>query len=333
MDLIAFARNLIQIPSPTGDEGRVVAWMASALARLGWTVRRQPVSAGRDNLYATLDPPEVVLSTHLDVVPPHVELWEDDEWLGGRGSCDAKGIAAAMVAAAEQLRAQGERRVGLLFLVGEENSSDGALAAAGLEPRGRVLINGEPTENRLVIGHPGALRVNLTAQGIPAHSAYPEEGRSAVHLLLEALTRLGALPRAVDPLLGETTVNVGLIAGGVATNVLAPTAGANLLYRIVEPPEALMTAIRNVLPDHVSAQFPLTIAPFRSRALEGWEGDTVRFTTDLPLLTSWGEGYLLGPGAIRRAHTERERVRKQELLEGREAYVRLASHLLQPVSA
>ncbi|HEU5171246.1 MAG TPA: M20/M25/M40 family metallo-hydrolase, partial [Gemmatimonadales bacterium] len=222
MDPVALTRELVAIESPTGAEGPVVGYLAGVLARAGYRVTRQPVSPGRENLYAWREPPTVVFSTHLDCVPPYMPGREDAEWLHGRGSCDAKGIAAAMTAAAERLAERGERRVGLLFVVGEENGSDGAHAAAALEPKGRFLINGEPTENRLCIGQKGSLRIDFEATGRAAHSGYPEEGRSAIEALLDTLQRVRALPLPSDPLLGPGTLNVGTIQGGVAPNVLAP---------------------------------------------------------------------------------------------------------------
>jgi acetylornithine deacetylase len=272
------------------------------------------------------------------VVPPHLPVQEDDEWLHGRGSCDAKGIAAAMIAAAERLRTEGERRVGLLFLVGEEDGSDGARAAGELaagdltEPRGRFLVNGEPTEGRLSIGQKGALRILLEADGIPAHSAYPEEGRSAVHLLLDALERIRAVPLPSDPVLGDCTLNVGLIQGGVAPNVLAPAASATLLIRTVQPSEPLREAMSEAvapLGPHLRLSFPLDIPAVRSEPLEGWDSVTVRYTSDLPLLARWGQGYQLGPGTIRVAHTDGERIRKSELREAVDAYIRLCRQLLE----
>jgi acetylornithine deacetylase len=336
MDPVDLTRELVDIPSPSGAEGPVVDRVQEILTGAGWHVRRQPVAPGRDNLYATLDPPVVVLSTHLDVVPPHLPVREDGEWLHGRGTCDAKGIAAAMMAAAERLREEGERRVGLLFVVGEEDGSQGARLAAGLEPRGRFLVNGEPTEGRLSIGQKGALRILLEADGIPAHSAYPEEGRSAVHLLLDALERIRGVPLPSDPILGESTLNVGRVEGGVAPNVLAPSASATLLVRTVQPSaplrEAFTRAVAPVGP-HLRITFPLDIPAVRSEPLPGWEAVTVRYTSDLPLLDAWGTGYQLGPGTIRVAHTDGERIRKSELREAVEAYIRLCRQLLDTAEA
>lgn len=328
MDPIALTRELAAIPSPTGEEAAAVSFLAALLEHEGFRVRRQPVTPGRDNLLALLDDPLVVFSTHLDVVPPHLEVREDAEWLYGRGTCDAKGLAAAMTAAALRLRDRGERRVALLFLVGEEDGSDGARAAAALEPRGRFLINGEPTENRLSIGQKGALRVRLTASGRAAHSGYPELGESATEALLDTLARIRALPLPSDPVLGPATLNIGLISGGVAPNVIPPDAAADLMFRTVGDTAALRAAVRAACHPRVSPEFPLEFPPVRSAPLAGWESTVVSYASDLPFLASWGEGYQLGPGSITVAHTPEERIRKADLLEGVDRYVRLATELL-----
>lgn len=328
MDAIELTRDLCAAYSPTGREAAVTGRVERLLASRGWRVARQPVGPDRDNLYATLDDPVVVLCTHLDVVPPELPLTEDGEWLRGRGVCDAKGIAACMIAAAEALRATGERRVGLLFTVGEEAGSDGAKAANRLAPRGRYLINGEPTENRLSIGQKGALHVRLDAEGRAAHSAYPDEGVSAIDALLLTLERIRRLPLPTEPVLGPTTLNIGSLSGGVAINVIPPAAAADLLFRTVAGSGPLLAAVRDALAPGVSMRVVFDTPPVRAPALEGWETTVVSYASDLPHLPAWGTGYQLGPGTIRVAHTADERIRKAELLDGVAAYVRLARQLL-----
>ncbi len=330
MDVLELTRSLVALETPTGSERAAIELLDGLLRRAGYTTRRQPVSPGRENLYAYREPPVVVFSTHVDTVPPYVPLSEDAETLHGRGSCDAKGLAAAMVGAAERLAARGEKRIGLLFLVGEENGSDGARAAADFGPRGRFLVNGEPTENRLSIGQKGSLRVDLEATGRAAHSGYPEEGASATAALLDTIERIRRMPLPSDPLLGQSTLNVGLIAGGVAPNVLAPHASAQLLFRIVKPTGPLKEEVRRLLAPGVAVSFPVEL-PFHKAgtpAPPGWETTVVGFASDLPFLASWGEGFQLGPGSIRVAHTAREHIRKADLLAGVDLYVRLAGDLL-----
>ena len=328
MDPIALARQLIPIPSPTGSEGPAARFVADLLRTAGYRVVEQEVTRGRYNVFGILDPPTVVLSTHLDVVPPDLPFREDDDYLHGRGSCDAKGIAAAMIATAEGLRDSGERRIGLLFTVGEEASSDGAKAAASLEPKGRFVINGEPTENRLSVGQKGTLGVRLTAAGRAAHSAYPEEGDSAIEHLLNALGRIRGLAYDSDPLLGHTTLNIGQIGGGVAPNVIPADAWADLLFRTVSNGQLLRTAVGRTVGRGVTMEVRFETPPVRSIPLPGWDWTVVSYSSDLPHLSEWGSGYQLGPGTIRLAHTDQERIAKADLVTAVELYSRLARQLL-----
>jgi acetylornithine deacetylase len=332
MDALELTRALVALETPTGSEGPATDFLDDTLRHLGYRTVRQPVTAGRDNLYAYREPPALVFSTHLDTVPPYVPLSEDPESIHGRGSCDAKGLAAAMVTAAERLATRGECRIGLLFLVGEENGSDGARAAADLTPKGRFLINGEPTENRLSIGQKGSLRVDLEATGRAAHSAYPDEGVSAIAALLDTVERIRRMPLPSDPLLGQSTLNLGLIEGGVAPNVIPPWASAQLLIRTVQPTEPLKSAIRGLLAPEVSVEFRVELPFYKGGAAPaGWDTTVVSYASDLPFLSAWGERYQLGPGTIRVAHTSHEHIRKADLLRGVDLYAQLASDLLAGV--
>jgi len=330
IDPLALTRELVALETPTGREGPAVDYLAGVLGQLGYRVTRQPVMPGRDNLYAWRTPPEVVFSTHLDCVPPYLPLREDATHLHGRGTCDAKGLAAAMVAAAGRLRALGEDRVGLLFVVGEENGSDGAQIAGELAPRGRFLINGEPTENRLSIGQKGSLKVVLECQGRAAHSGYPEEGRSAILPLLDTIERIRRLPLPTDPMLGPGTLNVGTVQGGVAPNVIPPAARAELLFRLVGPSDDLRRQVSACAVDGVAVTFPTELPYFKNTGVPptGWETTVVSFASDLPFHAAWGQGFQLGPGSIRVAHTSEERIAKVELLRGVDLYVKLTQDLL-----
>jgi acetylornithine deacetylase len=328
MDVIELTRKLVEIESPTFSEGRVVEFMHGLLQQAGWTVTRQPVSDGRDNLYAIREPPVVVLSTHLDCVPPCVPWRDDGDLIHGRGVCDAKGLAAAMFTAAEQLAADGERRVGLLFVVGEERGSDGARAAATLEPKGRFLVNGEPTEGFLCVAQKGSLQARVEARGTPAHSAYPEEGSSAILKLLTTLDRLRRMPLPFDPILGPATLNIGVIAGGSAPNVIPERASAEVVVRTVGPSQDLQARMLALAEPDVTITFPAELPAFVGERLEGWETTVVRYASDLPLHDRWGRRFQLGPGDIRVAHTLNERITRRELRDGVESYVRLCRQLL-----
>lgn len=332
-DVLELTRALLAIPSPTGHEHAVTAWLADYLTSLGWVVERQAVRDGRENIYAHRGQPLVVFSTHLDTVPPEVPFRETDTRIHGRGACDAKGIAAAMVVAAERLIASGESNLGLLFVVGEENGSDGAKVAFLLEPKGQFLINGEPTENRLVTAQKGVLRVTLEATGIAAHSGYPELGDSAIDRLLDALAAIRQIEWPVDAVLGACTLNVGRIDGGVAPNVVAPSARAELMVRLVGPAGPIRDAIVAAAGKNVTVGFPLEIPVLRAPSLPGYAELTVAYGSDLPFFGAWGTGYQLGPGTIHLAHTDRESISKQELEDGVTEYLKLARTLIAGVAA
>jgi acetylornithine deacetylase len=331
MDPVAFTRELVEVDSPTGQEGPVGELLAHRLTALGYAVERQEVTPGRWNVYAVREAPVVVLSTHMDVVPPALPFREDDTHLHGRGTADAKGIAAAQLAAAERMAAGGEKRVALLFVVGEEYGSDGARAASALKPKGRFLINGEPTDNRLALGHKGALYARVSARGRAAHSAYPEEGTSAIDAVLDALERIRRLPLPEDPVLGPGTLNIGTITGGVRPNVIPERCQAELLFRTVRDTGPLRREIAAAAGDRVTVEFAWELNSIQLRPLPGFETQVVRFGTDLPYLVQqggWGEGFLIGPGSIRVAHTDRECVAKAELHRAVELYQRLARTLI-----
>ena len=329
------ARELVQIDSPTGAEGEVGACLADRLQRLGYRVTRQEVSSGRCNVFALREPPVVVLSTHMDTVPPSLPVREDDAYLYGRGSCDAKGIAAAQIAAAERLAARGERRVGLLFVVGEELNGDGAKAAATLGPKGRYVINGEPTDNRMALGHKGMLRLDVIGHGKAGHSAYPEAGESAIEFVLDALQRIRGLALPMDPTLGECTLNIGTIAGGVAPNVIPADCRAHLFYRTVGDPEPLLGAVVEAAGSRVEVAVVHRAPAVHLRVLPGFETTVVRYGTDLPWLAPWGERFLMGPGSIQVAHTDHERLAKAELEAAVGLYEKAAGLLLlqEPATA
>ena len=340
IDPIALTRQLVDIDSTTYHEGLAGAFLYEYLGAQRYAVERQPVAqpdretpgkgqGERFNVYAALPgvTPDVVLSTHMDTVPPFFGSSEDDEFLYGRGSCDAKGIIAAQVAAADRLREAGVK-VGLLFVVGEERDSAGAKAANTTPKGSRFLINGEPTDNRLALATKGALRVELQASGKMAHSAYPELGESAIDKLLEALHDVMALELPIEPEIGPSTVNIGLISGGRAPNVIADQAEAHLLIRTVGPSIEVKEAILGAVAGRAEVTFSLDLSFVRMRKVGNLPTMVAKFATDIPTLTNWGEPFLLGPGSIHVAHTPDERIEKKELLACVDLYVNLATELV-----
>jgi acetylornithine deacetylase len=333
MDAVTLTRQLVDIESITGNEAAVGNYLYGELCRLGYQTMKMPVEAGRFNVYA-ISPehpePAVVLSTHMDTVPPFITSSEDAGRIYGRGSCDAKGIIAAQIAAAERLRQQGIY-VGLLFVVGEERDSLGAHMAnedAAKGYRRSFLVNGEPTENHLALASKGTLRVEVTAKGRMAHSAYPELGESAIDKLIPALARLRAMPLPSDPQVGPCTLNIGLIEGGRAPNVIPDYAHADLLYRLVGPSEDLRREIVATAGDQVQITFPLELPFLRLRTVNGLPTMIAAFTTDIPKLTNWGEPLLIGPGSIHVAHTDGEYIEKRQLHEAIDLYCAIAKQLL-----
>ena len=330
MDVIAITRQLVDIESTTGNECRVADYLCRELSGLGYRVEKMAVEGDRCNVWATLPQqprPEIVFSTHMDTVPPFIPSSEDATRIYGRGSCDAKGIIAAQIAAAERLRQEGIY-VGLLFLVGEEKDSLGAKIANQQSLGCKFLVNGEPTENRVAIASKGTLRVEVTARGRMAHSAYPELGESAIEKLLEALNRLREIKLPSTEGIGPTTVNIGVIEGGRAPNVIPDYAKAHLLYRLVGPSDQLRAEIQEKVAGLATVEFVLEIPFVRLRTLDGLPTMVAAFTTDIPWLGRWGEPVLVGPGSIHVAHTEGEYVEKKQLSEAVGLYCLITKRLV-----
>ena len=329
-DVSAITEWLMAVESTSGDESALVSAFGAMLAERGWRITFIPVSDGRADLLATArDGPYVTLSTHLDTVPPYLPPRRDATRIFGRGSCDAKGIAAAMLCAAERLRAD-RVPVALLFVIGEETTHDGAHAANDwLERTGfvsRALVNGEPTENTLALGTKGAMRVRVRTTGEAAHSAYPDLGHSATRDLVHLLADLDALVLPTDELLGDTTINIGRLSGGVADNVVAPSAEARLMARTVTNGDDVWATLEGWAAGRATLERGIEVPPVRLGTLPGFATSVVAFATDIPAMPAWGTPYLFGPGSIHVAHRDDEFVAIEELeraVDSYEAIVRL----------
>jgi acetylornithine deacetylase len=332
IDAAALAAELLSIPSPSGDEGAVVEFVSRWLVARDWDITIQEVTPGRGNIWATRSAaagqPGVTLSTHLDTVAPYVPPRREGDRLYGRGACDAKGIAAAMLAAATRCVANGEQRVGLLFLVGEEMGSDGARAASRLPATSRFLINGEPTESHLATGAKGSLRVTLRIRGREAHSAYPELGASAITEMLALLPRIQALVLPTDPVLGAATVNIGVLRAGTAANIIPGQAEAELMFRLVGDVRVVKRAIEACVGGTAEIEYGSYIPAQRFHVVPGFAAAPVAYTSDIPLLPRWGTPLLFGPGSIHVAHTPDEHIDLPELRASVDAYERIIRTLL-----
>ena len=327
MNVFELTRKLISIPSISGEEKAVAEFIAEYLSGVGFEVELQEAAEGRPNVYARRGEPDVVLSTHTDTVPPYVEFREDDEFIYGRGACDTKGIIAAMIEAGESLIEANVTGFGLLFVVGEEAGSPGAHAANTIPNRSRYLINGEPTESKLALGSKGALRAILRARGRAAHSAYPEMGESAIEKLLDVLNDLRRIELPRDETLGATTMNIGMIKGGVAGNVIPPEAEAELMFRVVTSKDSLRRIIEGAVDSRADLEYTFGCDPVFTEHIDGFETTVVAFTTDIPQLGNWGKPLLFGPGSILDAHTPNERISKPELTRAVACYTNLVKKL------
>jgi acetylornithine deacetylase len=330
VDLVRLTRELIDIPSVTGEEFQIGTSLAELLNRQGFHVDLQDISPERSNIIATTEAkPRIVLSTHMDTVPPFIASSEDDEFVYGRGACDAKGIIAAQIAAAEKLRADGFKEIGLLFTVDEEVTSAGA-KVANTHPVAsscEYLINGEPTDNRIAIGTKGSLQAIIRTEGRAAHSAYPEQGESAIEKLLDVLKDVRAIDWPRDNTFTETTCNIGVISGGSRANVIPDQAEATIQIRLAVESAEVVTLLEEAIAGRASINYKSTHDPLRLLTVDGFETMLARFTTDIPYLSNWGRALLIGPGSILDAHTAGEKVRKSDLLRAVDLYADLVKSL------
>ncbi|HLH44067.1 MAG TPA: M20/M25/M40 family metallo-hydrolase [Bryobacteraceae bacterium] len=338
MNVFELTRALVDIDSVTPNEEAVGLYLLDYLSRLapdaGGRVERMEVEHRRFNVLASWGPPVVTFSTHIDTVPPFWPSRDDGEWIWGRGACDAKGIAAAMIGAVESLLEEGLRGLALLFVVGEERNSAGAYRASQQGRGSRYLVNGEPTENMLALGSKGALRYEISACGKMAHSAYPELGESAIEKLLDALDRIRRIQLPRDPLLGQSTLNIGTIQGGRAPNVIPDQASAEIFVRLVDSGHSTRKQFEHAVSGLAQAREILCLPALRlglpAFDTTGFQTTIVSFTTDIPAFgETWGKPFLIGPGAIHLAHTSQERVRKADLLEAVEIYKTIARQLIR----
>lgn len=322
----------MEIDSTTWQEGAAGRWLRDYLSAAGFEVTTQEVSGDRINILARIGDPLITYSSHIDTVPPYIPFREDDDNIYGRGACDAKGIVAAQIFAACRLRDEGLRDIGLLYVVGEEDGSDGARLANEIPNRNQYLINGEPTESHQAIATKGALRVVIEAHGRIAHSAYPELGESAIEKLIDVLDDLRRCEWPTDPELGPTTYNIGTIAGGRKPNVVPDLATSEVMFRTVFAPDQLFEMIEALVGARAVVKRGFSIPPVHTHVVPGMENvptSVVRFGTDIPCLTSWGTPILFGPGSIHHAHTRHEFITKSELLEAVETYAGMGRILLQ----
>jgi acetylornithine deacetylase len=306
-----------------------VDFVSKWLVARGWNVTLQEVSRGRANVWASRSGRGVTLSTHLDTVPPYFPPRLVGDRLTGRGACDAKGIAAAMLVAADNLATAGENRVDLLFVVGEEKGSDGARAANRLAASSKFLVNGEPTESKLASGAKGSLRVTVRTRGRAAHSAYAHLGESALKPMLELLPALDKIELPSDPVLGETTLNIGTLHAGNEANIVPASAEAELMFRLVGDPAPVKAQVERWATGRAELEYGSYIPAQHFHTIPGFEVAPVAYTSDIPLLGRWGTPVMFGPGSIHVAHTPDESIDVNELRAAVGAYETIVKSLLK----
>ena len=330
IDVFRLTRELIDIPSTTGEEFQIGISLSELLMRLGYRVELQDITDERANIIATTESrPRVVLSTHMDTVPPFIASSEDDEFIYGRGSCDAKGIIAAQIGAAELLRAEGVNEIGLLFTVDEEVTSAGAKLADqhALASSCEYLINGEPTGNQLATGTKGSIQTTIRTVGRSAHSAYPEQGESAIEKLLDVLEDIRNIAWPGDEVFGETTCNIGVLSGGTRANIIPAEAHATLQIRLAKQSALVKDLLERTIAERATIDYKSVHDPLNLMTIDGFDQMLARFTTDIPYLSNWGQPLLIGPGSILDAHTDGEKISKSELSRAVDLYVDLVKSL------
>jgi acetylornithine deacetylase len=322
------ARQLMTIPSVTGNELEVGNFLTSYLSTAGYRVERQAVEPERFNVIATAGRPRVLFCTHIDTVPPVLPIGEDQDFLYGRGACDTKGIIAAMLEAGDRLRSSGVQDYGYLFVVGDETNGSGAKAANTLKWDNEFVVVGEPTGNKLARAQKGTFMAELSVQGKAAHSGYPEAGVSAIEGLWKVLGDCRSADWGDDPLLGKGTFNIGTFNGGQAFNIIPASSVATIMIRTIEPPDAVEAKMRSLIGDRAGMKVLGGARPYLMHVVEGFETTVVSFGSDVPYLGKLGKPLLIGPGSILDAHTAHEKISKQELMAGAALYERLARTLL-----
>ncbi|KAK7457099.1 hypothetical protein VKT23_010401 [Stygiomarasmius scandens] len=340
--MLSLLSDLVNIPSLTGEEGKVANHLASFLKNEGFTVELLPIYPGseRQNVYAyigTTRNTKFLFTTHIDTVPPFIPFSGPDAEgkVFGRGTCDAKGSVVVQIQAAKELFQEGLLREGdlaLLFVVGEEIDGAGMKAASRMGLKWKNIVFGEPTEGKLALGHKGILLLELSTTGKACHSGYPHLGLSANHLLIPVLNKLLDLELPVDPKLGPSTLNIGTIRGGEAPNILSASASATVSIRISTSFENVKASVSEILSGCPSVSYKILAEyppPRLHSDVPGFETINVGYGTDIPFLEVHDaddvKRFLYGPGSIFVAHTSNESVLLKELDACKDGYKKLVT--------
>lgn len=332
-DALYLAKELISIPSVSGNEFEALEYLSTVFTSFGWHYEIHEISEKRFNIFVQFENPDVCFTTHIDVVPAKENQFNPEIKNGrlyGRGACDAKGILASMICAVKNLELNGKSNMALLVVIGEETDGIGAKTASKqLTGKGiRHIVNGEPTEGKLVAAHKGGLGFRITTRGISCHSGYPEYGIDANNTLVDIAYQIQNTCFGEDPVLGSATVNLGLIKAGSARNVLSDHGQIDGMIRTVTDSESVITKLQDIISDRAEIEILNNAPKVHLKTLPGFEISTVSYATDIPHFLSLGTDCLLyGPGSIKQAHTDDEWIDIIELEDSVTEYCKIFQNL------
>lgn len=332
---LVLTEELIKFPSLSGQELEVLNYLCSVFKEYGWTYETIPVEKDRYNIFVTFGEPHVCFTTHIDVVPAPEELFKPEVREGkifGRGACDAKGIFACMIAAVKKLEEQGASNMSLLLVVGEETDGIGAKTATkALKNRNiRYLVNGEPTEGKLVTAHKGGLGFRITTTGVSCHSGYPDLGVDANKKLIEIAYKIQMASFGEDALLGPATINLGVIKAGTASNIVSDRGQIQGMVRTVTDSETVIEILKNCIDGNGELEILNNAPKVTLKTVAGFELTAVSYATDIPHFLPLGaECLMYGPGSIQQAHTDNEWVEIAALEKAVEAYTQIYYELIK----
>ncbi|ODV84818.1 hypothetical protein CANARDRAFT_28958 [[Candida] arabinofermentans NRRL YB-2248] len=342
-DLFKLHKDLIEFNSISKTEIDVTEYLINYLKSFGLTIDVIPTKSGRNNIYAylgDLKSTKVLLTSHIDTVPPYIPYSINDDKIYGRGSCDAKGSVASQITTFLEMLQNDELKQGdlsLLFVVGEEIGGDGMISSNEYfiknEINWETVIFGEPTENKLAVGHKGIYMLNLQIEGLASHSGYPELGINANEILIRIMNDLINENWTTDELLGNTTINIGKIEAGVANNVISPIAKCSILMRISTPVDEIVNKVDDILKkyQHISLiEIEAMNDPvYLDFEIDGFETYIAAYYTDIPNLKQRGfKRYLYGPGSITVAHGDNEYVTIDSMIQSVQDYKKLVRESL-----
>lgn len=328
-DDIRFFMEMLAIDSTSGKERVMAQWLGNRLSSNSNKVELIEVGDGTFNLRCSWGTPKVWLCSHCDTVPPYIPPSLDDDWVRGRGSCDAKGQIFSMFLAAKELETQNVTDFGILILAGEETGSFGAKAYTRDYEGSKAVIVGEPTDNKMVKASKGTRAFAITIGGKACHSGYPQLGESAVMKFVDFINSLKEYSFPVDEILGETTWNVGELISDNRQNILSDRLTFRLYFRTTfASSETVPEVVKALLPKGAEIVDFGGDIPLHYTTFKGFETTTVAFGSDAPRLTKFDKKILCGPGSIQVAHTDKEYITLGEIEKAASQYVSFVKKLL-----